>query len=322
MSSNPCSEGPPHEGLRPGDEIESRKPVRQPQQTPPSQSISGIESTADARHEKYLAKRPLWRRMLASEVLAILAVALAVISFWLYRSSPRSLTTPSNIAISVESPVPVSLITYSDSPKADNEYAVAILVALSASVGGMPNGADVSLTISWPNGSNVSVTEGDTLHNRTRVIGENVVSHLDMHFLPLATASHEPGLGRGLLGEAFFTVTTQNFGYSLNSVAASVAIPGVAYRGPGAPKLVTYYSIPSFSNYAWSFFPTSSTGKAQWNEVLTNGKAPAQVISGTNATNESRANLATFVNGALVALAGAAFLSAVQELLHINDQQT
>ncbi len=119
---------------------------------------------------------------------------------------------------------------------------------------------------------------------------------------------------------ADFFVKARSFSVAANGVAASVAIPEVIYTGPGNPILLADYQIPSAASYNWSSFQPYEIWNetARWQVDLASGDTPARTAFGTNYSGQASDDLRTFVAGALIGLAGAAILSAIQEALRTH----
>jgi hypothetical protein len=73
--------------------------------------------------------------------------------------------------------------------------------------------------------------------------------------------------------------------------------------------------------YDWSSFPTSELegSVVRWQEQLAPDDTPERTTVGINYTRQTRDANLNFLAGALVGVAGAAILSAIQETLHISD---
>ncbi|HST33512.1 MAG TPA: hypothetical protein VLJ80_08335 [Solirubrobacteraceae bacterium] len=107
------------------------------------------------------------------------------------------------------------------------------------------------------------------------------------------------------------------YGYAANSETASVVMPEVNYEGPGNPQLLIQYALPHANQYDWASFPTNYAppGSAKWSETLSRGRNPVWTAVGINHDRHDRNDFFTFVAGAFIALAAAAFVAAVQEAL-------
>ncbi len=112
-----------------------------------------------------------------------------------------------------------------------------------------------------------------------------------------------------------------HFGETFDGVNAYAAIPDITYRGPGKPYLEAAYHIPSAASYDWSSVPTEEVGRsvAVWEEPIPPGETAALVAVGINHAAQTDDENKTFIAGALVALAGAAILTAVIEAVHVHD---
>jgi len=132
--------------------------------------------------------------------------------------------------------------------------------------------------------------------------------------------------GGPLLAIPHVFVKTNNFGESSNGVTASAVIPEVTYYGPSAPAaaLLAGYKIPSGGSYDWSSFqPQSFTnGFVVWAENFSAGDTQSRVAVGINHDAQANDDFMIFLAGAVVALAGAAMLAAIQEALHAGDKDS
>jgi hypothetical protein len=81
------------------------------------------------------------------------------------------------------------------------------------------------------------------------------------------------------------------------------------------------YNISSASSYDWSAFPTlfANSTYAMWDEQVPASMADGKAAIGVDHANQAKDANMTFIAGALLGLAGAAFLVAIQETLHAND---
>jgi hypothetical protein len=131
----------------------------------------------------------------------------------------------------------------------------------------------------------------------------------------------KPVQGAGWAATAGFLVKADHFGATSNGVNAYAAIPDVTYHGPGKPYLETVYHIPSAASYNWSWVPTEQVGGsvAVWEEPIPPGETAALAAVGINYAAQAQDGSKTFIAGALVALAGAAILTAVIEAMHVHD---
>ena len=130
-----------------------------------------------------------------------------------------------------------------------------------------------------------------------------------------------PAQGTHSAATADFFVKAGHFGESFDGVNAYAAIPDVTYQGPGRPYLEAAYHIPSAASYDWSTIPTEEVGGsvAVWEEPIPPGETAALAAVGINHAAQTDDDNKTFIAGALVALAGAALLTAVIEAVHVRD---
>jgi hypothetical protein len=170
-----------------------------------------------------------------------------------------------------------------------------------------------------------------------------------VQFLDCPTGCSNPGNGRvsswhkalafksGLAGlqpntvTAVFPVSAQSFSVSFNGLNAYAALPQVTYQLTGAvqgaggspttPVFQATFQIPSADSYDWFGFPPTLATKsaATWSELLpiTNGTTTQVTASGTNQAAESRRTYLIFLYGLILGIGGGAFVSAIQEALHI-----
>jgi hypothetical protein len=111
-------------------------------------------------------------------------------------------------------------------------------------------------------------------------------------------------------------------------VTASAAIPEIQLYNPTGKSTVTAQSylavdvkLPSASTYDWSSLPPLNATKdsVTWITPLVSHNTPGRVAVGIDYSRQASDSNATFIAGALLGLAGAAFLSAVQEALRAFD---
>jgi hypothetical protein len=124
------------------------------------------------------------------------------------------------------------------------------------------------------------------------------------------------------VADANFAIKAGDFGVVYNGITASAVMPEVSYQGSATPPtLLTGYQFPSASSYDWSSFPPalSSSTYAIWQEFLTQGVTTSRVAVGIDHAAQTRDDFRNFLAGALVGVAGAAILSALQETLHAFD---
>jgi hypothetical protein len=126
-----------------------------------------------------------------------------------------------------------------------------------------------------------------------------------------------------------FGINARSFNVASNGVNASVAFPDITYHiSPSYPRshrgavLHLIYRVSSADNYDWSALPPINAyhvpeSVIEWDSPLSIGHNPGRVAVGINYGHQASNNTKTFIAGALIALAGAAGIVAVQELFHI-----
>ena len=138
----------------------------------------------------------------------------------------------------------------------------------------------------------------------------------------LVTEAHGAAYAELLVNDA-------QFGFTSAGPNGSVAIPAVNYSGPGRPSLQARYYIPSADRYEWASDPplyTSPTA-AEWSEYIEGGAKPQGALvlpraaAGLDREKQESRDRATFLAGALIALAGAALIASLQEMLKAPARQ-
>jgi hypothetical protein len=146
----------------------------------------------------------------------------------------------------------------------------------------------------------------------------------------VATANLSPAggsLGRGGFYFSFtrrtifsvsFDVINQPFGYVEDGLQAAVAIPALTYDSPvGAPTLLASFDVPDAGQYDWSADPPNEISDAiYWRQTAFGGTLPSRIAIGIDHAEQSTDDRDTFIAGALIGLAGAALIAALQEALH------
>jgi hypothetical protein len=108
--------------------------------------------------------------------------------------------------------------------------------------------------------------------------------------------------------------------YVSDGLQADIALPGVEYNGPGPdPFFNTAVKVPLAARYDWSSYPPrqlAPNGLMTWTEVVVGGHLDSRTAIGTDHAAQSADTTNTFIAGALIGLAGAALIAAIQEALH------
>jgi len=280
----------------------------------PPDTAQTEKTSTDSRPRKQWA----WKKILPV-ILAIVGGALAAGGLALY-SSPSELPTPSYATLQLASSFPISDILYTVDQISSSIAEIKIEVELSAGTKLPPTGASPArLFLSPPFGTAFRTCPTRAI-NVTTPLCVRGPNQLYIWEQPLKfTTVH--GLFESF-GAAFadLYVRAQSFGVTFNGVTAAAAIPAVSYDGSGMPILETQYNIPAASSYDWSAFPTQFANGtyARWNEQVSSGVTEGKAAVGINHASDTSDNNKTFIAGVLFGLAGAAFLSAIQEAFHVN----
>ena len=247
--------------------------------------------------------RSLRKRFWTPVCLAVLGLAFLGVGFKLLPSRSGITPLPST-GIIIQSKKPLIEVDYKVTQKSSSVYKLTVEAFLA------PGKAEhaVYLTVLLPHDAHFHKPPGanETLPCSTCL---------------LRTEYREMRAPAGISG-ATLSVMANVFGVTSNGINAFVAIPSLEYIGPGKPEFFIYYKIPSAGNYSWSSSPDgiSLSDIVEWSRQATPNR-PTQDIDavGINYAEQQRDDHFTFLAGALIGLAGAALLSAVQEALHAND---
>ncbi len=138
------------------------------------------------------------------------------------------------------------------------------------------------------------------------------------------------GAGSFDQAEAQFTVdSATGFGYLTNGVELAGQLPYVLVMNGEAPsksksKLFVTYQIPSVKEFAWPstrvpFKEPFSDDRVTWfSETYVEGDAASnpETFSVVNRSEQRFDSIRTFIAGAVVGIAGGAFVGGLQEVLH------
>jgi hypothetical protein len=285
--------------------------------------------TPSTVHDDRPRNRLLRKKILTPVALAVIGVALLAGAINLY-TSPSELPTPPYATLALSSTFPIQNIFYTVDQVSPAIAELQIGVELPSGRALPPVGASIAhMLIIPPFGTHFRTCPrypgaaarfaATPYCLSTSLFSENLFIWVQ----PLIFKTFRGPLQTPPFGAAYAQVFVKahSFGKTFNGVTASAAIPSVTYNDSGTPILETQYTIPSASSYDWSAFPTQFANGtiARWNEQVNGGTAEGRAAVGVNHANQSDDDNKTFVAGALLGLAGAAFLSAVQEALHPND---
>jgi hypothetical protein len=257
------------------------------------------------------AARHRWaqKTVLTPIALAIISVALLVIALFLYPGAV-ALPTPPPPILEVSSRFPVTFINYLVQQKTTKTAKIFIEVDSRA-----PQAATERAGVS------VGLPLRTRFTNCPLVTCKITPDHLYAVWVKPLVFRHS---SLGWTASAVYDVQARSFDETFNGVEASAAIPDVRYMGSGTPTLQAGYFIKSASSYDWAAFPSLpirvvNSYLADWQEPLHPGETAGQAVVGTDHSAQHSDDFKVFLAGALIALAGAAILTAAVEALHARD---
>ena len=259
-----------------------------------------------------LARRPalrslLRRKILVPAILAALGLVLLLIAVGLYPSLAEQPAPPYPF-LRVIAGFPVQVIVYRPVQLTPATAEIKITLALPLGTQAPPPGAPKArVVIAPPYGVRFTTCPAPGCQPAAQGPGEAWIRSLDFR----------PGPGSGRASTEFL-LRARHFGVTVNGVTAAAPLPDVTYQGPGTPRLVSSFVIPSGSSYDWSSVPQAAANRAGvvFQEDITAGLLPGRDAVGINHAGQAAQNDRTFVAGILLGLAGGALLGAVQEALH------
>jgi hypothetical protein len=294
QSREPDRPEPAERGKGPGQRREPDGLVLADEAEAVSQAISRVEKAA-AEVRQALAdaerarERPFWRRILTPLVLVVSGGLLLLATWRVYPWPPAALDNAGPAQLTITTAATVTEVDYV--------------------VGAKGEGADVTV-IATPTGGPRARAPKVMVHLAPSAL------HTKAEFLGwYKTVRFSSASGR-FSAAAHFPVSPTFASVAYNDLTASAAIPDVTIPGPSTnPVLYADYDIPSGGGYDWSSFPplTSMPGDVEWQIHLTAAEPSGRMVVGTSPGREDRDSFRNFFAGALVALAFAAFLSAIQE---------
>ncbi|MGO8725601.1 MAG: hypothetical protein ACLPN6_25885 [Streptosporangiaceae bacterium] len=286
-----------------GPAVDANKPsmpARTREGDPPPSLLSRI-----SKHKKFFV--PV--------ILALIGVGILPVALLVFPSDYQP-PTPLTSLVSIATNAPVGSMTYEVVSKGDSRYLLTILLQASVAVTSSDNVArvEVYLPYGYKFGScigPVSVCAAKTVSG-VSAGRERYPGTVRLWSIGFPSATNEAVLSIFVQGK--------DFGYSSNDVTETAAMPQVIFNHPiNFPLSVIYENLAVPENYDWSSFPPSTeTGTyVGWLEQLVAGEEPARVAVGVDHGAQSRDDRDTFLAGALVGVAGAALIGAVQEVIHL-----
>jgi hypothetical protein len=291
MSGMPTSQVP-----EPGSPLAESPPPGPPDDPPPP-----------AEH-----KRSRRKKILTPLVLTALGMLLFLLVIIFYPSAVTEVRTPLYSRLGLETKFPVALIALTVIQVSPGIAEMKISVELPVGTTAPPPGPPAALV--------VAPALGTAFRDCPAPFCLTVPGPVPGSAWGVTLAFRSAGGSPGKATADFF-VKARSFGVAYNGITASAAIPEFIYRGPGTPMFLVGYGIPSAASYDWSSFPTAAVNNhtASWQEDLTSVDSPGRAAVGINPAGQANHDNKTFIAGALVGLAGAAILSAIQEALHASD---
>lgn len=314
-ASNPDRGSPAPEGLRPSEPTGEEALASRPEEGQLSQQPPTSTTAASQRHHDRLRNRLLKKKILTPIILAVISVALFLLAIALY-SPPEEVPAPSDTLLDLKSTFAIRDIYYIVTQVSPSIAEIQVVVGLNT-LNPPAKAPAPELDVDPPPGIGFRTCPMSSCTFDPSTNASAWTQYLTFQPTPNFTSQGD----NVAVAFSTFDVRAHNFGIALNGVTAAAAIPQLFYTGPGTPTLTTEYNVPSASSYDWSAFPTllANRTEAYWLESVTGGAAPGRVAIGINHSNETKDANKTFFAGALLGLAAAALLSAVQEALHAND---
>jgi hypothetical protein len=320
MSGMPGGLNPEPDNPRPGDPAaEGASAAHPPHEShfTARHARDGHDRDGGGRTGGRLRNRPLRKKILTPVILAVLGVMLFIAGIGLYHSEGVPVS-PLYSTLRLTSTFPVNDIIYAVGQESPSVDVVVVEVDLPAGTLPSAKAPTAYLYLSLPPGiafrTCPKAPPGST---PICVEAQNIYTRVQ----PLVFETTRNQFASYGAAFASFLIKAHNFGETFDGINASVAIPTVNYQAPGSATLETEYDVPSAASYNWSSFQprTATASSAEWNELVANPGLTGRVVTGINYANQGRDDNETFFAGALIGLAGAALLSAVQEALHAND---
>ena len=181
-------------------------------------------------------------RFIVPLILAAIAITLGVTGFLLLPSE-QELRTPRPVTVAVLSQEQPSVVTYAVTHLHGSDYHLSVGVGIFANPPHAVVNTLVAIQVTLP----VGVVTDPCLRPECSAAAGIYVLSRQRRF----TSSS--------LREFTIPITAREFGYTANGTDASVVMPEVFYTGPGTPKLVVHYKLPSASGYDWASFPAVYT---------------------------------------------------------------
>lgn len=201
-------------------------------------------------------------------------------------------------------------------PSHDSVGRITVSLLLPPGVSIPPASAKNDITVELPTGADfynceecVNVPPVDYIYGVTSFVMEKLIF----------TKYSIPGFFSGS-ARVSLELTPSNVAMNFDGINAYAAIPEVTLTGQArGALLLAAFHIPSASSYDWSSSPPENveSSEVDWNEFLKTGDTAGRTTVGINHARMANDATLNFLAGALIGLAAAAILSAVQEALHV-----
>jgi hypothetical protein len=281
----------------------------------PAQETTQSSSEQNRRGVSSAGNHPRRRRMPIPLILAIIGLALLPLAAWLLPGTDQQLA-PQQAFVSITSDVPIQTALYQVDNEGPSLYL--LIINLQASVYPDPANDHMELKVLLPPGLQFKPCSSPN----SQCIGNPILS---------ADSSQGPGVQATWqnLGfnhpyeyaEAQIMVQGQDFGYATNRTEESVSLPElyINHGSDNFPLSVTYWGLPSPQKYDWSSRPPSEETRSYsiWTEEVAGGYQPPEMAVGVDHSAQDQESTDTFLAGAIVGVAGAALIGALQEFLHL-----
>jgi hypothetical protein len=242
-------------------------------------------------------RKPLWRRILLPLSLGAFVVVPLLLTICIYPRPPGSLDNLGPVKLKITTTATVTLVEY---VVTNSDVEVIVYAKPTGPKRASPSEAVIRIAPGW-----VDPTWPTTLMT-------GLPATAPASFAPSPPALSWDKSPGPFVASAHFDMGPNERGLAYNGLNAVVAIPEVVIPGPREnPELHVSYDIPSDASYDWSPGPPQTA--AEWSSHLTRADTPGQMFFGTDHGREDSDNLHIFLAGALIALAGAAILAALQE---------
>jgi len=269
-------------------------------------SPKGSDSPASAAH-----KRSWWKKLFTPLAFFAISIGIGIFTFFVvYPPAETGIVPPYYPTMQIYTSAPIYIMGAAIGQGTPTTTVIAVKMGLVQSATSRPERGSILLTL--PVGFTFICDPTAYCHNQADLVPS---AEIERFIFKAGSAS------------CFFVVNERNFSINFDGINAYAAMPEVILHleghGSESPLMEIGFRIPSAASYGWSSIPSIVPGSSRiaWSERLAVGDTPGQVIDGTNhARQRIDANL-TFLAGALIGVAGAAFLISLQEAMQLLDRE-